>query len=235
MAEFTIDGRKVAFESGQTIMQAAREAGIYIPHLCYHPDFAVHGSCRVCLVRVDGRFLTACTLPAAEGQVVENLSPAVQEYRRQLLGLLFTEGNHLCPSCEKSGSCTLQSVAIFCGMLSPEFEFHYPRRPVDASHPQVLLDYNRCINCELCVRASREIDGKSVFSMTGRGHDSRLQVNSVDGTLGATSLSLDDRAVMVCPVGAILPKHRGFAVPIGQRRFDRQPIERAPENTDERS
>ena len=94
---------------------------------------------------------------------------------------------------------------------------------------------NTWCNCELCVRASREIDGKSVFSMTGRGHDSRLQVNSVDGTLGATSLSLDDRAVMVCPVGAILPKHRGFAVPIGQRRFDRQPIERAPENTDERS
>jgi len=234
MPEFTIDGRRIGFTPGQSIMQAARDADIYIPHLCYHPDFAVHGSCRICLVKVDGRFLTACTLPAAEGQMVENLTPEVQSYRRQLLEMLFTEGNHVCPGCEKSGACSLQSVAVYCGMLSPSLEFSFPLRAVDASHPDILLDYNRCINCELCVRASRDVDGKSVFSMSGRGADSHLRVNSVDGSLGKSTISLQDRALEVCPVGAILRKHQGFNVAIGQRRFDLQSIDQQGETGDER-
>ena len=233
MPEFTVDGRVLEFEPGQTIMQAAHSAGVYIPHLCYHPDFAVHGSCRVCLVRVDGRFLSACTLPVVEGMVVENQSDVVQSYRRQLLEMLFTEGNHLCPSCEKSGACTLQSVAIFCGMLSPRLEFRYPKRPVDASHGDFVLDYNRCINCELCVRASRDVDKKSVFSMAGRGRDSHLRVNSCDGSLGQSELRLADRAADICPVGAILPKHRGFSVAIGQRRFDLRAVDKEWETSDE--
>lgn len=224
MPDFILDGTSVTFEEGQTIMQAASSAGIYIPHLCFHEDFSAHGSCRVCVVKVDGRYLSACTIPAKQDMQVLNIVDDVQHYRRQLLEMLFIEGNHLCPSCEKSGECTLQSLAIFCGLLSPQIEFQYPKRKVDASHHDILLDYNRCINCELCARASREVDLKSVFVMQGRGIESHLTVNSDSGLLADSDLEKDDRAVTVCPVGAILPKHRGFKHAIGARDFDIHPL-----------
>jgi [NiFe] hydrogenase diaphorase moiety small subunit len=223
----TIDGQTVPFEPGQTIMEAASAAGIYIPHLCYNPEFRPHGSCRLCVVKVNGRTsVAACTTPAASGQVVENTSEEIQAYRRTLLQFLFVEGNHLCPACEKSGRCQLQAVAYWCGMLTPRFTHFYPRRPVDASHPEAVIDHSRCILCELCVRASRDMDGKSVFAVAGRGIDARLVVNSATGNLRESAFSVHDKAAEVCPVGAILPKHKGYEQPIGQRLYDRQPIDR---------
>jgi [NiFe] hydrogenase diaphorase moiety small subunit len=91
---------------------------------------------------------------------------------------------------------------------------------VDASHHDVLLNYNRCINCELCVRASSEVDLKSVFVMRSQGEERHLTVNSDTGLLADSDLEIDDRALAVCPVGAILPKHRGFKLPLGVREFD---------------
>ena len=109
-------------------------------------------------------------------------------------------------------------------MVGPHFEEFYPDRKVDASHPDLLLDLNRCIMCELCVRASRDVDHKNVFAIGGNGLGTRLLVNSESGLLGDSAISASDHAAQVCPVGAILPKRRGFAVPIGQRQFDRLPI-----------
>jgi [NiFe] hydrogenase diaphorase moiety small subunit len=100
----------------------------------------------------------------------------------------------------------------------------FPVRPVDASHPDILLDFNRCVLCELCIRASTEVDGKSVFALSGRGIDKHLVVNSESGELADTNIALDDKAMEVCPVGVILKKRVGFAVPLGERRFDRAPI-----------
>jgi [NiFe] hydrogenase diaphorase moiety small subunit len=105
-------------------------------------------------------------------------------------------------------------------MEGPHFEEFYPDRPVDASHPDLLLDFNRCILCELCVRASREVDGKNVFAIGGHGMGTHLLVNSDSGKLADTSMALTDRAADICPVGVILPKRRGFIIPIGQRRYD---------------
>ena len=144
--------------------------------------------------------------------------------RRTLLQLLFVEGNHFCPSCEKSGDCALQATAYEMGMLTPHFDHFYPDRPVDASHPEVLLEFNRCIMCELCVRASREVDGKDVFALAGRGTKSHLIVNSETGRLADTDFAATDRAAEVCPVGVILKKRVGFAVPIGARTYDLKPI-----------
>lgn len=224
MPTFTLDQQTIEYNPGDTIMEAASRAGIYIPHLCYHPEFTPHGSCRVCVVSVNGRYVSSCTTPASENLDVTNISEAVQQHRKQLLEMLFVEGNHVCPACEKSGACTLQSVAEFCGMLSPTFPFQYPNRPVDASHPDYMLDYNRCINCELCVRASRDVDGKSIFGLSGRGHEAHLVVNSEDGLLGSSNFDKNDRAASICPVGVILPKHQGFNKPIGKRLFDETPI-----------
>ena len=217
---FLLDGQDVPFRPGDTILQAARRAGEYIPHLCWHPDFPAHGSCRICIVRVNGRAGAACTVLAAPGQEVENNSEDLNAHRKTLLQMLFVEGNHFCPSCEKSGNCLLQATAYKMGMEGPHFEEFYPDRPVDASHPDILLDFNRCILCELCVRASQQVDGKNVFAIAGHGIGTHLVVNSESGRLADTDMLLTDRAAGICPVGVILPKRRGFVIPIGERRYD---------------
>jgi len=221
---FSLDGKPVEFQPGDTIMDAALRAGNYIPHLCHNPEFEPHGSCRVCMVAVNGRQVSACTWPAAPGLEVESASETIQQQRRSLVQMLFVEGNHLCPACELSGACQLQAVAYYTGMLDPHFTHQFPRRAVDASHPDIAIDFNRCILCELCVRASREFDRKNVFSITGRGLNSRLVINSASGKLGDSELSADDKAVSVCPVAAILPKHVGYGQPIGERLYDNKPI-----------
>ena len=219
-----LDGLPVAFADGQTIMEAAMAAGIFIPHLCHHPDFKPQGSCKLCTVKANGRYVSACTLPAKDGMEVENNSPDLNDKRRTMLQMLFVEGNHFCPSCEKSGNCMLQALAYELEMLSPHFPEFYPDRPVDASHPEVLLEFNRCILCELCVRASRDVDGKNIFALSGRGITKHLIVNAESGRLADTDFSLADQAAHVCPVGVILEKRHGFAVPIGSRRYDVEPI-----------
>lgn len=219
-SSFKLDGCEIPFVAGQTILQAVQAAGRDIPHLCYHPDFKPHGSCKLCSVRIDGRTAASCTTPARDGMTVASDTPEVNEERRSLLQMLFVEGNHFCPSCEKSGACRLQASAYQLQMMSPHYDHFFPDRPVDASHPEYLLDTNRCILCSLCVRASRDVDGKNVFALSGRGIHTRLIVNAKSGRLGDTDFSGEDKAAHVCPVGAILRKRVGFAVPIGQRPFD---------------
>jgi len=221
---FTLDGLAIEFQAGDTIMDAALRAGAYIPHLCHNPEFEPHGSCRVCLVEANGRRVSACTQPAAAGMQVDSASQAIGDARRSLLQMLFVEGNHVCPGCEKSGACQLQAVAYYTNMLSPHFTHFFPRREVDASHPDFAIDYNRCILCELCVRASRDVDGKNVFALSGRGIGSHLVVNSPSGRLGDSAFAATDKAAHVCPVGAILPKHTAYDKPIGERLYDKKPI-----------
>jgi len=223
-AGFTLDGEDLPFEPGQTVLQAATRAGRYIPHLCWHPDFPAHGSCRICSVKVNGRAGAACTVRATAGMNVESNTEELNAHRKTLLQMLFVEGNHFCPSCEKSGNCLLQATAYQMGMEGPHFEEFYPDRQVDASHADILLDFNRCILCELCVRASRDVDGKNVFAIGGHGIATHLLVNSESGRLADTAMALGDRAASICPVGVILPKRRGFVIPIGQRRFDAQAV-----------
>ncbi|GIK26856.1 MAG: hydrogenase HoxU [Betaproteobacteria bacterium] len=225
---FTLDGKTIPFEEGETIMEAAAAAGVYIPHLCHHPEFKPHGSCKLCTVNIGGRLGAACTNHAAEGMAVESETEALNADRRALTQMLFVEGNHVCPSCEKSGNCQLQAVAYHLGMLTPHFTHFYPARDVDASHPDVLLERNRCILCELCVRASRDVDGKNVFGIGGRGIRARLIVNSASGRLADTNLSVTDRAAEVCPTGAIIRKRHGFTVPIGKRLYDHHDIAEVP-------
>ena len=221
---FKLDGKDIPFKDGETIMDAALSAGEYIPHLCHNPDFPPHGSCRVCVVSVNGRHTTSCTMTAAEGQEVDNSSEEILQVRRTLLQMLFVEGNHTCPACEKSGDCQLQAVAYHTGMLSPGFTHFFPKRSIDASHPDMMFYFNRCILCGLCVRVSKYEDKKSVFAISGRGIDSKLVFNSTSGKLGDSEFSADDQAASVCPVGAILPKHHGYETPIGERLYDTDSI-----------
>jgi [NiFe] hydrogenase diaphorase moiety small subunit len=223
-SEFTIDEEPVPFTPGQTILEAAKAAGIYIPHLCYNSEFKAHGGCKLCTVLVNGRTQTACTHKAAVGQEVDVDTPELNAMRRSLVQMLFIEGNHFCPGCEKSGSCQLQALGYEYEMMSPHFVELYPHREVDASHPDVFIDFNRCILCELCVRASRDVDHKDIFAIAGRGLNAKLIINSPTGRLGDSAFAVTDRAASVCPVGAIVAKGVGFKTPIGDRRYDLESI-----------
>lgn len=225
---FMIDGEVVEAAAGLTILEAAERAGHYIPRLCHHPELVPHGGCRVCTVLVNGRPQAACTQPVAPGILVENSSQEVRRLRTDLIEMLFVEGNHYCMFCEKSGNCELQALAYRFGITAPKYPYQFPRREVDATHPDILIDHNRCILCGRCVRASRDLDGKQVFQFAGRGRHRRVAVNAESG-LGATDAEVTDRAVDVCPVGAILRKRVGYVVPVGRRRYDQEPIGSAVE------
>jgi [NiFe] hydrogenase diaphorase moiety small subunit len=219
----TIDGKEVKAKPGQTIMQAADDADIYIPRLCWHPEVQAHGSCRVCTVIVNGKPQTACTQPATEGMIVENDTPELKEHRRNLVDMMFVEGNHMCMFCERSGNCELQAMSYRLGILAPKYPYFFPDKKVDCSHKDIWLDLSRCILCGRCVNASKDIDGKSVFGFAGRGIDKKITVNSDKG-LGQTNMAVTDKAADVCPVGTINKKHTAFAIPIGKRLYDSNPI-----------
>ena len=219
---FIIDGVEVTATEGQTIMEAADAAGIYIPRLCDHEGLRHQGSCRVCTVKSNGRSVAACTQPAAPGLKVENESPHINKLRRDLVEMLFHEGNHLCPICEASGNCELQAMAYRLDMTEPtKFPYLEPCRAVDASHSDIALDTNRCISCGRCIRASQDVDGKGVFGYVGRGIHRRVSVNGDD--LADTDAEVTDFAMSdeVCPVGCIIRKREGFKTPIGEREFDK--------------
>ncbi len=224
MTYIKIDGQKIPFKEGQTIMDAAMDAGVYIPHLCHNPEFTPHGSCKLCEVKVNGRQCSSCTFPAENGQEIENNTDELNELRKRMTQMLFVEGNHFCPSCEKTGNCQLQGIAYHLNMLDSHFPHFYAQREVDASHPDLLLDRNRCIFCDLCERASKEADGKNVFAIAGRGINKHLIVNSASGKLGDSDITLDDKAAHICPTGATLVKGTAYKVPIGERLYDKQKI-----------
>ena len=218
----TIDGKKVTGKAGQTILKVAQAAGIFIPRLCAYKNLIPHGSCRVCSVRVNGRIQAACVQTISDGMVVENDTAEIREFRKAIIDMLFVEGNHYCMFCEKSGLCELQALAYRFGITVPQFPLLNPDRTIDLSHPDVYLDHNRCILCGRCVRVSQELDNKNVFQFVARGHKKRLQVNGE--ALAGTSLEVADQVTASCPVGALMRKRVGYAVPVGQRPFDREPI-----------
>jgi [NiFe] hydrogenase diaphorase moiety small subunit len=223
----TIDGQRVSAYEGDTILDAAKRAEIYIPTLCHHPLLTNSGACRMCVVEIEGtgrqNFNSACTTPATDGMVVFSNTPEIQRVRRMNLELIFSERNHQCPYCEKSGNCELQALAYRLGMDSVRFPFLWPNKKVDASHPAVIHDANRCILCQRCVRASNEVDGKGLFAVKGRGIDSDVTVN-IDGRMGDTDITADDIAVQICPTGSLCGKGLAYSKRYGTRMYDTTPI-----------
>jgi len=219
---FTIDGKECRAKPGQTIVEAAKASGVWIPVLCHYEGLKPAGSCRICTIRVAGRYMAACTQPVVEGMAVENAVPDLEDMRKALVEMLFVEGNHFCPSCEKSGNCELQALAYRFQMTVPRFPYLWPGRELDATPPLLILERNRCIQCLRCVRGIRAKDGRKIFAAIERGPHVAIEA---DKKLAARLSEPEARKAMdICPVGAILKKEIGFAVPIGRRRFDHTPI-----------
>jgi [NiFe] hydrogenase diaphorase moiety small subunit len=219
----TIDGATIAARPGQSVLEAADDAGIYIPRLCFLKGLSPAGACRVCTVRINGRPLAACTQPAQPGMFIESDTDELRRMRRDVIDMLFVEGNHFCMICEKSGACELQALAYRFGITAPKYPYQFPRRSIDATHPHILIDRDRCILCGRCARASQEQDGKHVFGFMGRGSRKLLAVNAPGG-LGGTEAAASDHAVASCPTGSLLVRQTAFGVPVGMRRFDHNQI-----------
>ena len=232
--QFKIDSQSVEAQPGQTIMEAADAAGVYIPRLCTVPGLPPHGSCRICTVMVNGRPQSACTTPCTPGAIVENETDELNNKRRNIVEMLLSEGNHFCMFCEKSGKCELQAIAYRLGITASRHVFFWQEFEVDASHPDILLDHNRCIQCGRCVQVSRDVDGKNVFQFVNRGMDRCIGINA-EARLKDTNLDVSDKAVDICPVGAILKKRVGYDKPVGTRPFDKLPIGHEIEETHARA
>ncbi len=216
---FKIDGKKCMAKEGQYIYDAAKENGIYIPTLCNFEGAKPVGSCRLCTVMVNKRPLTACSTPVGEGMEIENDTPGMNDFRKAVIELLFTEGNHFCPSCEKSGHCELQALAYRYRITAPRFPYQFNERDVDASHPKIIHDRNRCILCKRCVRLVTDEQGRQAFTFRRRGHNVSVVL---DKHLGETMTDeMANHAMDVCPVGSILVKENGFKTPVGERKFDK--------------
>ena len=222
LVKINIDGQECMAKSDQYIVEAAKENGIYIPTLCNYPGVKPKAGCRICTVRVNGKLMTACSTKVFARMNIETNTAELVNLRKSIVELLFVEGNHFCPSCEKSGNCELQALAYRFGIMVPRFPYQFPVRKVDASHPKIIKDQNRCIRCKRCIRAIKDEKGRSIFAYKKRGI--RVEV-VVDSSLGEQmSDELAQKAMDVCPVGSILVKEKGFTVPIGQRKYDKHPI-----------
>lgn len=207
-----IDGELIHATGEQSILEAAREHGKFIPSLCNMKGLSSVGACRLCIVEVAGvgRLLPACTTPVADGMSVTTQSEKLRRYRQIALELLFAERNHVCAVCVSNGHCELQALAQRLGVVGVRYPYTYPKVGVDLSHKKFTLDQNRCILCTRCVRVCAEVEGAHVWEVSGRGVGSRMvcELNREWGeSRHCTSCG---KCVQSCPTGALAEK--GFAV-----------------------
>lgn len=200
-----IDGHEVETEKGKTVLEAALEAGIYIPHLCYHPDLISVGACRLCVIEVEGMrgIPTACTTPAAEGMAVKTKTPQIDQIRRLAMELMLAGHPPDCTVCPKYLNCELQSLKQYLEIIEEQRLKRRPSAlPVNTGNPLFLHDLGRCILCGRCVRACYELRGVEVLSFIKRGSETYIGT-AFDRSLVDAGCIFCGACVEICPTGAI--------------------------------
>jgi [NiFe] hydrogenase diaphorase moiety small subunit len=221
--QIEIDGVTVTTEEGRTLVDVAADAGVYIPTLCYLEGKPCLGTCRVCSVKVNGIVTAACTVRVSQDLRVEVNDVETADLRKALVELLFVEGNHNCPSCEKSGRCQLQAVGYEVNMMVSRFPYRFPVRVQDHASERIWLERDRCIFCQRCVEFIRDRStGKKIFSISNRGGAARIEIDP--DLADAMPLEQVREAVAICPVGTIIEKRVGHDDPIGQRRYEEKSV-----------
>lgn len=205
MVNLTIDGKQITVSKTSTIYQAAVQAGIDIPVLCYAKKLLPYGACRVCLVEVEqmkGRLIPSCTTPVTEGMVVTSISDEIRKVRKTVLEFLLV--NHVidCPVCDKAGECDLQDLTYEYEVNSNRFVGEKFDLPTDEVNPLIERNMNRCVLCGKCARVCDEIVGFGSYSFINRGFETKI-ATAFDRGLDCEFCG---QCVSMCPVGAILPR-----------------------------
>ena len=208
----TIEGKKVAFKPGQTILEAALEAGFIIPTYCWHPKLEPVGACRICFVEVEKspKLVVSCSTPAAGGQMVWIDSEKAKKGRAGVTEFLLINHPLDCPTCDKGGECDLQDISWKNGGDASRFEEQKYRFIVDRNStfddlsigPMIVRNQNRCIHCYKCVRFNKEIAGEGDLGAFQRGY--HTEINSI-GPVGIAN-EYCGNTVEICPVGALTAK-----------------------------
>ena len=194
------------------MLHAAEKAGFTIPTLCDHPELTPYGGCRLCVVELEGSRnpVTSCTMPVSNGMVVRTDTPKLHEIRKFVLMLLFSERNHYCMYCQKSGGdCELQNAAYGEDMTHWPIQPNWNIFPVNSSHPNFIIDHNRCILCRRCVRACGELVGDFTLGMHERGASTMLVADS-DVPVGDSTCIACGMCVQSCPTGAIIDRASAY-------------------------
>ncbi len=204
MITLTINEKEVTLEKPVSVLDAARQAGIKIPTLCYHDALKPYGGCRLCVVEVERmpRLQTACTLMAADGMAVTTESEVISKVRRGILEFLLINHPLDCPYCDKAGECELQDLVNKYGPTVGRYKEE--KRKVTESHKDHILARNmeRCVVCTRCVRMCNDVQGASAISMIGRGNHTRMEPFSTD----SFNCEYCGNCLTVCPVGALLSR-----------------------------
>lgn len=203
-----INGEEISGREDETILDVARDNQIPIPTLCQINGLSNVGACRLCLVEVRGisKLLPACTTFINEGMEVQTNSERLQKYRRTIVEMLFSEGNHICSVCVVNGHCELQGMAVALGIDHINLPYMNPKRGMDASHHRFASDFNRCILCTRCVRVCSEIEGARTWDVMGRGIESAVITDLKQRWGDSTSCTSCGKCVQVCPTGALFEK-----------------------------
>ncbi len=203
----TIDGKKLQVEQGKTILEAARQANIKIPTLCFLKDINEIGACRMCLVEIKGAkaLQASCVYPVAEGLEIYTQSPNVREARKVTLELILSNHDKKCLTCVRSRNCELQTLADELNIKDIRFEGATNNSPIDDFSPSIVRDPNKCILCRRCVSVCKNVQTVNVISATERGFKSTISC-AFDKSLADVPCTNCGQCINVCPVGALKEK-----------------------------